>query len=67
MTEIEMEYFVELLNDIESVVEKHGWNIGVYQNFSNDKDYSRIEITLIPAIGYDSQFRKFGAGLGETE
>lgn len=59
MTEKELEAFTEFLNDIEEVVEKHGWNIGMYENFSNDKDFERVEITFIPAIGYDSQFRKF--------
>ena len=56
---LELEAFTKFLNDIESVVEKQGWNIDMYENLSDDKDYPRVVITFGHAIGYDSQFRKF--------
>ena len=56
--ETKLSALTDFLNDIEEVAQKHGWNIGMYENFSED-EYSRIEITFIPALGYDSQFRKF--------
>jgi len=59
MNEKELDTFTEFLNDIEEVAEKHGWNIGLYENLSDDKKFERVEITFIPALGYDSQFRKF--------
>ena len=57
--EAKLEAFADFLNDIEQVAQKHGWNIGSYENLSDDKDFERVEITFIPALGYDSQFRKF--------
>ena len=52
--------YTDFLNDIEQVAEKHGWNIGIAENHSEDKNFVRVELTFIPALGYDSQFRKFG-------
>ena len=60
MTDKELEAYADFLNDIEIVAEKHGWNIGIVDNQSEDKTFARVELTLIPAGGYDSQFRKFG-------
>jgi hypothetical protein len=60
MTDKELEAYTDFLNDIERVAEKHGWNIGIADNQSEDKKFSRVELTFIPALGYDSQFRKFG-------
>lgn len=60
MTDKELEAYTDFLNDIERVVEKHGWNIGITNNHSEDKDFPRVELTFVPAIGYDAQFRKFG-------
>lgn len=60
MTFKEEEAYTDFLNDIERVAEKHGWNIGIAENQSEDKEFPRVELTFIPAIGYDSQFRKFG-------
>ena len=54
---LELEALTKFLNDIESVVQKHGWNIGGYDNKSKTDDI--IEMVFIPALGYDSQFRKF--------
>lgn len=51
------EALTKFLNDIEQVATKHGWNIGAYQNKSKEEDI--IELVFTPAIGYDSQFRKF--------
>ena len=53
----ELTALTEFLNDIEEVATKHGWNIGAYENKSKKEDL--IEIVFIPALGYDSQFRKF--------
>lgn len=53
----ELTALTEFLNDIEEVAEKHGWNIGAYENKSKKADM--IEIVFISALGYDSQFRKF--------
>ena len=47
----------DFLNDIEEVATKHGWNIGAYENKSEEEDM--VEIIFIPALGYDAQFRKF--------
>ena len=58
-TDGELEALTEFLNDIEEVVQKHGWTIGMYDNLS-ENDSPSVIITFIPAIGYDSQFRKFG-------
>ena len=55
----DLEALTEFLNDIEEVVQKHGWTIGMYDNLS-ENDSPSVIITFIPAIGYDSQFRKFG-------
>ena len=60
MTDKELEAYTDFLNDIERVAEKHGWNIGIADNHSEDKTFVRVELTFIPAGGYDSQFRKFG-------
>ena len=60
MTTEEYEAYTEFLNNIERVAEKHGWNIGIAENHSEDIDFPRVELTFIPALGYDSQFRKFG-------
>ena len=60
MTDEELSAYTDFLNDIEYVAEQHGWNIGITENHSEDKEFVRVEITFIPAIGYDSQFRKFG-------
>ncbi len=57
--ETKLSALTDFLNDIEKVVEKHGWNIGMYENYSEDELFSRVEVTFIPALGYDSQFRKF--------
>lgn len=54
---LELEALTKFLNDIESVAQKHGWNIGAYENKSKKEDL--IEVVFIPALGYDSQFRKF--------
>jgi len=51
------EALTKFLNDIEQVATKHGWNIGAYHNKSKEED--TIELVFTPAIGYDSQFRKF--------
>lgn len=61
MADIELDALTDFLNDIESVAQKHGWNIGMYDNLS-ENDSPSVEITFIPAISYDSQFRKFGKG-----
>ena len=53
----ELTALTNFLNDIEDVATKHGWNIGAYENKSKEEDM--IEIVFIPALGYDSQFRKF--------
>lgn len=53
----ELTALTNFLNDIEEVATKHGWNIGAYENKSKEADM--IEIVFIPALGYDSQFRKF--------
>ncbi|MBO4542162.1 MAG: hypothetical protein J5725_03150 [Bacteroidales bacterium] len=60
MSDKELEAYADFLNDIEIVAEKHGWNIGIADNLSEDKTFARVELTFIPAGGYDSQFRKFG-------
>lgn len=65
MNNEELNAYTDFLNDIEQVAEKHGWNIGIAENHSEDKKFVRVELTFIPAIGYDSQFRKFG--LKETD
>ena len=57
--ETKLDALTDFLNDIEEVAQKHGWNIGMYENLSDDKEFERVEIMFIPAIGYDSQFRKF--------
>ena len=54
---LELEALTKFLNDIESVAQKHGWNIGAYDNKSKEEDI--IELVFTPALGYDSQFRKF--------
>ena len=60
------EAYAEFLNAIEQVAEQHGWNIGIHDDKSDDK-YPTVELTFIPASGYDSQFRKFGYGCEEAE
>lgn len=54
---LELEALTKFLNDIEGVAQKHGWNIGAYDNKSKEED--TIELVFTPALGYDSQFRKF--------
>ena len=61
MTDKELDAYTDFLNDINRTAEKHGWYIGIADNQSEDKDFVRVELTFIPAIGYDGQFRKFGA------
>lgn len=63
----ELEAYTDFLNDIERTAEKHGWNIGITDNQSEDITFPRVEITFIPASGYDSQFRKFGVKEGELK
>lgn len=53
----ELTALTEFINDIEETANKHGWNIGSYENKSKKEDL--IKIVFIPALGYDSQFRKF--------
>lgn len=57
MTDEELDAITDFLNDIERVAEKHGLTVGAYENCM-DEDKSFV-ITFIPALGYDSQFRKF--------
>ena len=45
----------DFLNEIESIAEKYGWNIGGY-NFET-KDW--LDIFFTPAIGSDAKNRKF--------
>ena len=54
---LKSEALTKFLNDIESVAQKHGWNIGAYDNRSEMEDV--VELVFTPALGYDSQFRKF--------
>ena len=63
----EEEAYADFLNDIERVAEKHGWNVGIHDNKSGDKTFPRVELTFVPAIGYDAQFRRFGYGCEVTE
>lgn len=60
MTREEREAYFDFVNDIEIVAEKHGWNIGISDNHSEDKDFPRVEIIFVPAIGADALNRKFG-------
>ena len=57
--ETKLDALTDFLNDVEEAAKKHGWNIGLYEHLSDNKAFGRVEITFIPAIGYDSQFRKF--------
>mgnify|MGYP006351097299 FL=1 len=59
MNEAKADAFVDFLNDIEKVAERHGWNVGITDNQSEDKGFPRVEITFIPALGADSLNRKF--------
>ena len=52
----ETEAFIDFLNDInELATEKYGWNVDAH-NFETDEV---LELVLTPAIGMDSQNRKF--------
>ena len=53
------EAYCEFLNDLEQVAEKHGWNIDISCNYSDDEEYPRVEITFGHALGADSLNRKF--------
>lgn len=45
----------DFMNEIESIAEKYGWNIGGY-NFETE-DW--LDVFFIPAVGMDSLNRKF--------
>lgn len=53
------EAYCDFLNDLERVAESHGWNIFMSENFSDDDEFPRVEITFGHAIGTDAQNRKF--------
>ena len=55
----EDEAYCAFLNDLERVAESHGWNIYMSENFSDDNEFPRVEITFGHAIGTDAQNRKF--------
>lgn len=54
----ELQAITDFLNDIEEVAEKHGLNIGIYEN--NMKETESFNIVFIPALGYDAQFLRIG-------
>lgn len=58
MNDEELEAMTEFLNDIEEVAQKHGLNIGAYENNMNET--KSFNIMFIPALGYDAQFLRFG-------
>ena len=64
MKKEEQDAYTDFLNGIERVAEKHGWNIGISDNHSEDKTFPRVEITFVPAGGADALNRKFGASEG---
>lgn len=55
----EEEAYCAFLNDLERVAESHGWNIFMSEDFSDDNEFPRVEITFGHAIGEDAQNRKF--------
>ena len=61
----ELEAITEFLNDIEEVAQKHGLNIGTYEN--NMEENKSFNIMFIPALGYDAQFLRFGKERKEEE
>jgi hypothetical protein len=61
----ELEAITEFLNDIEKVAQKHGLNIGAYEN--NMKETETFDIMFIPALGYDAQFLRFGKEKKESK
>lgn len=54
----ELQAITDFINDIEKVAQKHGLNVGSYEN--NMKELESFNIIFIPAIGYDSQFLRIG-------
>lgn len=59
----ELKAITEFLNDIEEVAQKHGLNIGTYEN--NMEETKSFNIMFIPALGYDAQFLRFGKEIEE--
>ena len=54
----ELKAITEFLNDIEEVAQKHGLNIGAYENKMEETE--SFDIMFIPALGYDAQFLRIG-------